>query len=149
MKFAVPLVALVLAAVPASAEARTATIEHNGQTLAVAYKPAIETSLRQVNIGPRSNMVCRWTSKVTVLRTAADASGRPIAALERVVSASETRSGERLGPCGVSESVKTGFAGGEQAIESRLASAASEDHHRLRNELASLAALSGSEHRVR
>lgn len=151
MKFAIPFVALALTAVPASAEViqRTA-VAHNGRTVAVSYEPTVEASLRQANIGPRSNMACQWTSTVSVRRTAADADGRPIAALQRVITGGATRSGQYLGPCaGVSDAMKVGFAGGDEVLRTRAAAAADEDAQRLRTELASLALLSGGESHAR
>ena len=67
---------------------------------------------------------------------------RPVAALTRVLPGERSRSGLRAGYCvDLSDEAKAGFAGGDEAVRSRVLAAADSDAPGLRAELASLATL--------
>lgn len=139
-----PLAALAaMLAGPAHAQvAHQSSITHEGRSYAVNYEPQVETKLRQTGIGPRSTASCRWTSEVSVRRTAMDPQMQPIAALSRVIEGSEARNGSQLGLCStVSKRTLTAFAGDEQKLRGWLAEVAARDADALRGEFASLNAM--------
>ncbi len=143
MKFAILLAGLTLTAVPAHAEVvHQTSIVHNGQAVAVTYQPKVETSLRQIGIGPRANASCLWTSSISVQRTAQGADGRTIAALTRVIAGEKTRSGQRIGHCAtLTEQEKARFSGSEEALRAHVLTVAERDTAGIHAELASLSAL--------
>lgn len=145
MKFT-PLFALTaMIAVPAQAQvAHQTSVTHEGRSFAVSYEPQVETKFRQTGIGPRSAPSCRWTSEVSVRRTALDAEMRPIAALSRVIEGSESRAGSQLGLCStVSKRQLAAFGGNEQKLRAWLAQVAAKDAGALNAEFASLNSVHG------
>lgn len=138
--------ALLLAA-PASAQpVHQSSLVHNGQTVALQYEPLVETEFRQRGVGPRSTATCAWKSRVSVKRTALDASGAPIAVLTRVMPPEQTHSGTRHGRCAsMPERDGASFPGSEQALQAHVAQIAAHDAPGLRAELASLRSLGASD----
>jgi hypothetical protein len=151
MKLAVLAATLAAISVPATAQvAHQTSMVHNGQTVTVSYEPRLETTLRQIGIGPRAAAACRWSSQVIVDRNVSTADGQAIAALARAVpdeaASAMTRSGQRAGRCSwISEETKVSLAGGDEAVRSHVARVAMADAPRLRTELASLDNLSTGE----
>lgn len=132
--------ASALLAAPAAAEVvhRTSVV-HEGRTVSVSYEPRFRTSHKQTGIGPRASAGCLWTTSVSVERSVTDASGRPIAALTRVVGEEKAGSGMHVGHCRHIEPRRmAGFAGDAEKLRSYVAAAADRDVAGLRTELASL-----------
>lgn len=147
MKF-LPLLSLAaFIAMPAQAQvAHQTSVTHEGRSFAVSYEPQVETKFRQTGIGPRSAPSCRWSTEVSVRRTAMDASGRPIAALSRVMDGTDSRAGSQLGLCStVSKRQIAAFGGDEQKLRGWLAGVAARDAGTLREEFASLDAVHGGQ----
>ena len=147
MKF-LPLFSLAaFIAMPAHAQVSHQTsFTHGDRSVAVSYEPHVETTFRQTGIGPRSAPSCRWSSEVSVRRTAMDANGRPIAALSRVMEGTDSRAGSQLGLCStVSKRQLAAFGGDEQKLRGWLAGIAARDAGKLREEFASLDAVQGGQ----
>lgn len=130
-------------AAPASAEVvHQTSVVHAGRTLSVTYEPRFETRHKQTGIGPRASAGCLWTSRVSVERIVADASGQPIAALTRVVGEEKVARGMHVGHCRHIEPRRmAAFGGDRDKLQGFVAAAADRDAQGLRTELASLDAL--------
>ena len=129
------------AASPATAEQiHRTSLDHEGRVLSLSYEPRVETTFRQVDIGPRAFPRCLWTTRLSVQRTAFGADDRPIAALSRRLGEeAKPRRGADLGHC-ASLSRQAGRTFGVSAAELRTAGAeaARDDAAALRTELAGL-----------
>ena len=139
--------ALGLLTTPASAEViHRASVVHEGRAINLSYEPKVETRLRQTGVGPRTQAICLWKSRVSIHRTAATPEGEPIAALSRVVEEMPLRSGSRRGHC---SNLPVGrpaeFQGSPEVLRKHLTQAASSDALALRRELRDLALLSADE----
>lgn len=142
MKTLAALLALTAASITAPAAAdtvHTTSVVHHGGAVSVSYTPRFETSHRQTGIGPRASAGCLWTTRVAIERQVTDASGRPIAALTRVVG-EDKASGNHVGHCrDIAPSRMKAFDDG--ALRGLVSAAAERDAHGLRTELASLEGL--------
>lgn len=135
------LLGSTILAAPAAAEAiHRTSVDHRGRTVSVSYAPVARTSLKQAGIGPRTSAACRWRTEVSVERTVADASGRPIVVLTRVVEESKVRSGMHVGHCS-SLAGEVASAAAERELPAFVTAVADADAAALRTELASLGVL--------
>jgi hypothetical protein len=128
-------------ALPAQAEtAHRSSVTHEGRTVALSYEPKLETTFRQVDIGPRAFPRCIWTTKVAVQRTAFGADNRPIAALTRLVGEeAKPRRGSDLGHCSaLSRQDGRSFGVSTAELQAMGADAARDDAAALHTEIASL-----------
>lgn len=134
------LLASALFAVPASAEiVHQTSVSHGDQTVSVSYQPRTTLERKQTGIGPRANASCLWTTRVSVERSVVDSSGKPIAALTRVVGEEASQSGVHLGHCAhIAPERTAAVAGGKDALRAFVAETADRDASGLRTELASL-----------
>lgn len=142
--FVVPLfLSAALFGAPAKAEVvHQTSVRHAGRALSVTYQPRFETSRKQTGIGPRASAGCLWTSRVSVERVVADASGRPIAALTRIIGGEKVAKGMHVGHCRHIEPRRmAAFGGDRDTLHAFVTAAADRDTPGLRAELASLDAL--------
>lgn len=137
------ILASALVAAPAAADVvHRTSIVHQGSTMAVSYEPRFETSHKQTGIGPRASAGCLWTTRTAALRSVADASGRSVAALTRLVGEEKVSSGMQAGYCRDMAPERTAAFGGDaEKLRHHLSAAAEQDAHGLYRELASLEGL--------
>lgn len=143
MKNLAALLALTAASIAAPAAAETVhqtSVAHSGGAVSVSYTPRFETSHKQTGIGPRASAGCLWTTRVAIERSVADAAGRPIAALTRVVGEGKA-SGNHVGHCRDIEPERMNGFSDKAELQGLVAAAAERDAHGLRTELASLEGL--------
>jgi hypothetical protein len=137
------LIAALGIALPASAH--ETSLVHNGQAVSLKYEPQVATRYHQVGIGPRTTARCQWQTRIAVLRTAADAEGRSIAALTRRIGTERKRSGSQVGYC-VDFRTSGKTPGADVAtVSAHIAEVAQSDAAALHTELASLASLGAKE----
>lgn len=143
MKNLAVLLALATASITTPVAAETVhqiSVAHHNGAVSVSYAPRFATSHRQTGIGPRATPSCLWITSVAIERTVVDASGRPIAALNRVVG-EDKASGNHPGHCRDIEPRRmTGFSD-KNELQGLVAAAAERDADGLRTELASLEGL--------
>lgn len=141
MKFAAAVLFLgMAAATPAAAETvHHTSVTHEGRTLSLSYEPKLETTFRQIDIGPRAFPRCMWTTRISVQRTAT-AGGQPIAALTReIADDAKPRRGSDMGHCStISRKEGRTFGVSRAELQTLGADAARADTAALHTELASL-----------
>ncbi len=123
-------------------EVHQTSLVHAGRAMSVTYHPRFKTSHKQTGVGPRASAGCLWTSRVSVERIVADASGQPIAALTRMIGEEKVAKGMHVGHCRHIEPRRmAAFGGDRDKLRGFVAATADSDKQSLRIELASLDAL--------
>ena len=133
---------VILAAPAAAGVAHETSLAYEGTTLSVTYEPSTRMTLRQTGLGPRGAAACLWTAEVSAERKLADASGRPVEALTRIVGEPMVAKGLQPGHCAQLERDQAAILDSHSdKVRRLLAEAAASDEARLQSEMASFAAL--------